>query len=81
MPVAISFCVYSLWQYIKRADMIRRKDPGPCEFIFKTVSGKKKSFFPVFISDEDDVGPVVLAWMLASAIVVNFAIKLYDLAT
>lgn len=31
MPVAIAFCVYSLWMYIKRAGMIRRKEPGPCE--------------------------------------------------
>jgi hypothetical protein len=31
MPVAIAFCFYSLYMYIKRAGMIRRKDPGPCE--------------------------------------------------
>jgi uncharacterized membrane protein YidH (DUF202 family) len=31
MPVAIAFCVYSLWMFIKRASMIRRKDPGPCK--------------------------------------------------
>lgn len=31
MPVAIAFCGYSLWQYVKRAGMIRRKDPGPYE--------------------------------------------------
>ena len=31
MPVAIGFCAYSLWMYIKRAGMIRRKDPGPCK--------------------------------------------------
>jgi hypothetical protein len=31
--------------------------------------------------DEDKVGPVVLAVMLASAITVNFAVKLYDIAT
>mmetsp|Transcript_27670 Transcript_27670/g.39283 ORF Transcript_27670/g.39283 Transcript_27670/m.39283 type:complete len:193 (-) Transcript_27670:324-902(-) len=31
MPVAISFCVYSLYMYVKRAAMIRRKDPGPYE--------------------------------------------------
>ncbi len=29
MPVAIAFTVYSLWVYIKRAAMIRRRDPGP----------------------------------------------------
>lgn len=32
-------------------------------------------------TDEDNVGPVVLAVMLASAILVNFAVKLYDYAT
>ena len=31
MPVAIAFCVYSLYMYMKRASMIRRKDPGPYE--------------------------------------------------
>ena len=31
MPVAIAFCLYSLWLYMKRARMIRRKDPGPYE--------------------------------------------------
>lgn len=31
MPCSIAFCVYSLWMYIKRAGMIRRKDPGPYE--------------------------------------------------
>ena len=31
MPVSIAFCVYSLWVYIKRASMIRRRDPGPYE--------------------------------------------------
>jgi uncharacterized membrane protein YidH (DUF202 family) len=31
MPVAIAFCAYSLWMYMKRAAMIRRKDPGPYE--------------------------------------------------
>jgi len=29
MPVAIGFCVYSLWMYMRRSAMIRRKDPGP----------------------------------------------------
>jgi uncharacterized membrane protein YidH (DUF202 family) len=29
MPVAIAFCVYSLWTYLKRARMIRLKHPGP----------------------------------------------------
>lgn len=31
MPVAIAFCCYSLYTYIKRAGMIRRKEPGPYE--------------------------------------------------
>ena len=31
MPVSIAFCVYSLWLYVKRASMLRRKDPGPYE--------------------------------------------------
>ena len=31
MPCAIAFCCYSLWMYIKRSQMIRRKDPGPYE--------------------------------------------------
>ena len=31
MPCAIAFCGYSLWMYIKRAGMIRRKEPGPYE--------------------------------------------------
>lgn len=31
MPVAIAFCCYALWMYIKRANMIRRKEPGPYE--------------------------------------------------
>ena len=31
MPVAIAFCVYSLYMYVNRAAMIRRKDPGPCK--------------------------------------------------
>jgi uncharacterized membrane protein YidH (DUF202 family) len=60
MPVAIAFTIYALWMYMKRARMIRRKDPGPYD---------------------DDVGPIVLAWMLAIAIIMNFFIKLYDLAT
>jgi len=31
MPVAIAFCIYSLYVFMKRAAMIRRKDPGPYE--------------------------------------------------
>jgi uncharacterized membrane protein YidH (DUF202 family) len=33
MPVAIGFSIYSLFIYMKRAGMIRRKDPGPCKNI------------------------------------------------
>ena len=32
LPVAIAFCVYSLYTYMRRADMIRKKLPGPCTF-------------------------------------------------
>lgn len=31
MPVAIAFCFYALYLFLKRARMIRRKDPGPYE--------------------------------------------------
>ena len=31
MPVAIAFCVYSLYVFMKRAAMIRTKAPGPYE--------------------------------------------------
>ena len=31
MPVAIAFCCYSLWMYMKRASMIRSRHPGPYE--------------------------------------------------
>mmetsp|Transcript_8813 Transcript_8813/g.13190 ORF Transcript_8813/g.13190 Transcript_8813/m.13190 type:complete len:213 (+) Transcript_8813:72-710(+) len=31
MPVSIAFCGYSLWLYMRRAAMIRRRDPGPYE--------------------------------------------------
>ena len=34
MPVAISFCVYSLYMYMKRATMIRGRHPGPCKSTF-----------------------------------------------
>jgi uncharacterized membrane protein YidH (DUF202 family) len=60
MPVAIAFCVYALWLYVKRANMIRRKDPGPYE---------------------DRIGPTVLASLLGVAIVVNFAIKVFEMQT
>ena len=38
LPVAIAFCCYSLWMYIKRANMIRRKDPGPYEDKFGPIA-------------------------------------------
>lgn len=31
MPVAIAFCCYSLYMYIKRSSMIRQRHPGPCK--------------------------------------------------
>lgn len=31
MPVAIAFCGYSLYMYVKRSSMIRRRHPGPCK--------------------------------------------------
>jgi len=33
LPVAIAFICYSMYQYARRAAMIRRKDPGPYEDI------------------------------------------------
>lgn len=33
LPVAIAFIGYAMWQYAKRAAMIRRRDPGPYEDI------------------------------------------------
>lgn len=38
LPVSIAFCCYSLWMYIKRANMIRRKDPGPYEDKFGPIA-------------------------------------------
>ena len=58
MPVAIAFCVYALWLYLKRAGMIRRKDPGPYD---------------------DPWGPAVLSSLLGISIVVNFAMKVYEM--
>jgi hypothetical protein len=37
MPVAIGFSIYSLFIYMKRAGMIRRKDPGPCNNAFHSL--------------------------------------------
>ena len=37
LPVAIAFCAYALYMYTKRAAMIRRKDPGPCELLVLVV--------------------------------------------
>jgi uncharacterized membrane protein YidH (DUF202 family) len=36
LPVAIAFCVYSLYTYMRRADMIRKKLPGPCTSPYST---------------------------------------------
>lgn len=33
MPVAIAFCCYSLFMYMKRSSMIRQRHPGPCKFL------------------------------------------------
>lgn len=33
MPVAIAFCCYSLYMYMKRSSMIRQRHPGPCKFM------------------------------------------------
>ena len=35
MPVAIAFCVYSLYMYMKRATMIRGRHPGPCKSLIQ----------------------------------------------
>lgn len=63
---------------MRRAKMIRRKDPGPCKYPFHI---DKALLITSLHSDDDEIGPVVLSLMLASAIVVNFGVKLYDLAT
>uniref|UniRef100_A0A7S4RA87 DUF202 domain-containing protein n=2 Tax=Ditylum brightwellii TaxID=49249 RepID=A0A7S4RA87_9STRA len=40
IPVAVAFICYAMYQYARRADMIRRKDPGPYEDLFgPTVLG------------------------------------------
>lgn len=44
MPVAIAFCCYSLYMYIKRSSMIRQRHPGPCKSsdeIFESFSASK----------------------------------------
>lgn len=43
MPVAIAFCAYSLYMYVKRSGMIRRREPGPCKSL-RNVPG-----FEVFL--------------------------------
>lgn len=37
MPVAIAFCCYSLYMYMKRSSMIRQRHPGPCKFIIFSI--------------------------------------------
>ena len=40
MPVAIAFCVYALHMFMRRAAMLRRRDPGPWdERVAPTVLG------------------------------------------
>jgi uncharacterized membrane protein YidH (DUF202 family) len=38
MPVAIAFCCYSLFMYMKRSSMIRQRHPGPCKISNQTKS-------------------------------------------
>ena len=38
LPIAIGFVGYSLYSFIRRAGMIRRKDPGPCKYSLLTLS-------------------------------------------
>ena len=58
MPTSIGFTCYALYVYMKRANMIRNKHPGPYE---------------------EKIGPIILATLLATTIVINFAIRLYDM--
>mmetsp|Transcript_40962 Transcript_40962/g.52763 ORF Transcript_40962/g.52763 Transcript_40962/m.52763 type:complete len:92 (-) Transcript_40962:13-288(-) len=34
LPVAICFCLYALYNFLRRASMIRRRAPGPYEDTF-----------------------------------------------
>jgi hypothetical protein len=81
MPVAIAFCVYSLYMFIRRAGMIRRKDPGPCKAFKPLETFVIITLLYKFIIDEDMIGPIVLACLLATSIVVNFCVKLFDIAS
>lgn len=83
LPVAIAFCAYALYMYTKRAAMIRRKDPGPCKLTITFECGHTPlthAFGMLFspTADEDRTGPIVLAVLLGSAILVNFVVKLYS---
>ncbi len=37
LPVAICFVIYAVRVYMKRAIMIRRKEPGPCRFLTNLI--------------------------------------------
>lgn len=94
MPVAIAFCCYSLYMYMKRSSMIRQRHPGPCKSSTNRMNEIKPrhrhctywkhstyliSYF-ILQTDEDKVGPIALASMLGLAIVVNFGVNLFDLS-
>lgn len=81
-PVAIGFCVYSLWMYIKRATMIRKKEPGPCKLLRVNVTMDLVAQHCLYrYTDETKAGPVVLAVLLGLVITVSFCTKLYYYAT
>ena len=44
MPVAIAFCAYSLYMYVKRSGMIRRREPGPCKYSKKHIQNHLNAF-------------------------------------
>jgi len=58
LPVAICFCLYALYNFLRRATLLRRRAPGPYE---------------------DTFGPTFLATILMVSILLNFAVKLYDI--
>ena len=45
MPVAIAFCAYSLYMYVKRSGMIRRREPGPCKSSKKHIRTTQMRMF------------------------------------
>ena len=81
LPIAIGFVGYSLYSFIRRAGMIRRKDPGPCKcHLSLTLSFSRLSFLCPF-SDDDWFGPIGLAILLAITIIALFAINLHTVIT